>query len=220
MSDQAIVLTDVEEKMFELDNRVVARAIKTKDPAAIANHIRQLRRQGQVSGLSLAHTLYLWKDAVDKFGYDPDDFEDMVLSETGLSVQTTRKYVQMWQAIFNNPQVEAHVVAALRGQPIQNLLLIAPAAKEDGLDEEHWERLADAESKSEVRQIIREVRGVRTSGNNALIIRLKRDGILEARRGDGVYESIGYLSLNLRGSSEVIDAAISRILRASGIVDV
>ena len=217
MSDQPVLLTNVEEKIFDLDVKTVSRAIKSGDDAVIVDHVRMLRRQGQVNGLSLAHTLYLWKTNAGRFG-DANDWLDKVEAETGLSLQTIRKYTEMWAAIFEEGKVDPAIAAALRGQPIGNLLLITPAAKEGQLDEEKWTRLAEATSKDEVRDVIRETRGEQTSSSSSLTIRLRRDGVLEAKKGKDPFVGIGYLGVDNR-DNPTIDAAISRIIRAAGVIE-
>lgn len=218
MSDQPVSLTTVEEKIFSLDVRVIEKARKSGDESVIAEHIKSLRRQGQINGLALAHTLWMWRNYHGEEYGDDGDWEDRVNADTGLSLQTIRKYTRMWEAIFVEGATLPEVQAALRGQPIQNLLLIAPAAKEDQLTEEQWTRLAEATDRNEVKGIIREVRGGQTSSNSALVIRLRRDGTLEAKRGENPFEAVGYLALDKK-SIEVVDAAITRITRAAGIVE-
>lgn len=218
MSDQMVVLTGAEQKVFSLVDQAVKKAVKSGDAQILIDHAMLLRRQGQVSGLALSKLLYEWREVCEDLGMEKSDWADAVSAETGLSLQTIRKYSEMWQHIFTKGHPQ-DILSRLAGQPVQNLLLIAPAAKEDQLRTEDWERLSEAVDRTEVKEIIREIRGNKTSSGSGLIIRLTRDGVLQARRGDMEYIGVGYLNLEERQGSEIVDAAISRILRAAGIIE-
>lgn len=218
MNDQIMTLTVAEEKVFSLIDNAVKKALRHEDMQVLVEQANMLRRQGQVSGLALAKLLYEWREHCDVFGLDLDDWADTVHAETGLSVQTARKYSTMWEVIFVKSRPSDDVLKRLSGQPIQSLLLMAPAFKEEQVSEEDVVRLSNAVDTQEVREIIHEIRGDQTSSNNALIIQVMRDGVLRAKRGDGAYVGIGYLNVNAR-EDPVVDAAISRLLRAAGVIE-
>lgn len=218
MNDQIMTLTVAEEKVFNLIDNAVATAVRREDMQILVDKANMLRRQGQVSGLALAKLLYEWREHCDVFGLDLDDWADTVHAETGLSVQTARKYSTMWEVIFVKSRPSDDVLKRLSGQPIQSLLLMAPAFKEEQVSAKDLVRLSNAVDTQEVREIIHGIRGDQTSSNNALIIQVMRDGVLRAKRGDGAYVGIGYLNVNAR-EDPVVDAAISRLLRAAGVIE-
>ena len=218
MNDQIMTLTVAEEKVFSLIDNAVKKALRHEDMQVLVEQANMLRRQGQVSGLALAKLLYEWREHCDVFGLDLDDWADTVHAETGLSVQTARKYSTMWEVIFVKSRPSDDVLKRLSGQPIQSLLLMAPAFKEEQVSAKDVVRLSNAVDTQEVREIIHGIRGDQTSSNNALIIQVMRDGVLRAKRGDGAYVGIGYLNVNAR-EDPVVDAAISRLLRAAGVIE-
>jgi len=77
-------------------------------------------------------------------------------------------------------------------------------------------RAGDAEDLQVGRPGVQRVRGEVTSNVTALKLMLTDDGAILAAR-DGPYVPVGILYVEKRDENEVIDAAIERIIRTSGI---
>lgn len=215
--DQPMLLTEAEIDVLASVDRVIDQSVAKGDPRLALTFIGDLRRSGHVTGLAMAKCLYELKDRWDTFPVDEDDdFVDVASAETGLGVQTIRKYVGLWEAIFVNPQVEQKVKEALVGKPISSLVLLAPAAREGQLEDEDWEDAARAPDVQAVREIVQRKRGTQTSASSTMVIMLERDGTLKARKGKGHYTPFGYL--NLKIEDEVAKEAIERIVNYAHVI--
>jgi hypothetical protein len=214
--DQEMKLTTGEMHLLTEVDEVLEKARIEANPFKALNWGLALRRRGHISGLAQAKLLHGLQQ--DWAAYATDmDFFDAVLQDMGIPTGTSRKYVQLWQDIFENPAVEEQVKKALFGKPIEGLLLLPAAAREGELTPEDWKEVAEAHDKGAIRDVVQRRRPGRTSANSAIVITLDREGFLNARRGKGKYMPIGTLR-NPDEVGEVERIAIERIIRAAGIV--
>lgn len=215
--DQSTRITRTELQALDFVTELFDKAINEKDPEVLNKHIARIRRSQQIEGIALAKLLFLWKDKWREFEIG-EEFEDYVFAEDGISPQTTRKYLALWEAIFQNPDISDEIKAALYGKPIQGLLLCVAASRENQLSDDNWEEIAQAPDTKTIREIIREIRGEQTSSATALIITLSRDGTLAARQGDEAYVPFGFL--NPKPDNATAFNARDRIIRAAGVVEI
>ena len=125
----------------------------------------------------------------------------------------------MWGAIFANPTISEDVKLELQGKSIKSLLLLTSAAREGEIDQGTWEKVGDTTTSSEVRSIVRDIRGERTSSKQAIILELNmKSGMLFARKGDQT-EVVGVLNVTLRDGSDIIESAITRIVNNCNIME-
>jgi len=213
--DQPLALTQTEVRMIDKVDQVVNTAIENKDDSSIVGLSKILQRTGHACALAQAKLLYLWHKAAASFDVEKDDWADYVSSELGLSLQTIRKYVSVWQWVFDNEDVPISIRPRLMNIPMQTLLLVAPAAAESQLTNEHWMEIANAPDRGTVHDLVRKVRGQVSSSKNAMVIMLKRDGTLTARKLDD-YIPFGFL--NPEVTDPVAVQAVERIIRTAGIV--
>lgn len=212
--DQAVgtlALSTIERSVMDHVNHAL---MMRKDDGLIA-YVQEILVGMQMRGIRLAYLLYEWKQNCQTFGIEPEDWEDHVFAATGLSLQTIRKYVTVWSVIFANPSVPDGIKDDLAGKPMEGLLLLPAAVREGQLTEDDWNKLADAEDKLSMRNVIRKARGEATSSGTAVRITLMRDGVLMARRGDEL-EPVGYLK---RDGEGIVEIAVERIIRAAGILE-
>jgi len=74
-----------------------------------------------------------------------------------------------------------------------------------------------ASNGAEVKDIVKEIRGDRTSSSTSVRIYISDDGRLSCRRGDnGKFRGFGFLEIT--EDDEVIQKAIQRILNSSGVI--
>ena len=216
--DLAVSLTPGDKKIFEMVDEVMDTVVCQGEVELAMAMARSLRRNVQASGLALAKLLYCLNQKWELVGGD-DDMYEVLYSDAGISRSTIQKYITMWGAIFENPGVSAGVKEELKGKPIKSLLLLTAAAREGEIDEETWEKVADTTTSSEVRGIVRDIRGERTSSREAIVLELNlKSGVLFARKGD-MSEMVGVLNVMLREESSMIDAAITRIVNNCSIME-
>jgi len=215
--DQAATLTTAERDSIDKIDNIVEKSLVKGDPGVALRYCYGLRRSGMVSGLATAKLLWSVKDHWDEFATS-DTFEDAVLKETGYAPSTTRKYVEMWEALFENPAIAENIKLALACKPIGSLLLLKAGAKEGQFDDQDWKEIAGAHDQQAVRAVVDRRRGGQTSAANRLVILWERDGRLRAKRGDaGHYVDVGFLPKD--PESDVARDAIERIVRSAGVVE-
>ena len=216
--DQAMLLRPSDFKIFNDVANVISSSIIQADPSPALEYGRNLRREGQLKGLALAKLLSMLKGNWDKFKYTgiEEAIEDIVYVEMGIKPQTTRKYVALWDELFENPDIPDPVKEKLYGKSIRSLLLLTATAK-DG-DEVDWFEIAGAENDAEIREIIRKARGSQTSSETSILLMMDRDGTLYAKKGTSQDKTVfGKLDLT-KMLDPIAEKAISRLIRQGGIL--
>lgn len=176
---------DVKREMDAVDD-VMQRTRMTGDPRIALHHVRGLTIKVKVQGIAAARILYeLYKEweTYQAAGVD-DDWENVAPSESGLAVETCRKYRDMYGWLFDNEKVPDEIRERLPNLPVGALLLVGPAARDGDLDEEGWKSVVSATSKRDVSDVIHGARGRRTSAARSLIWMEDRHHILKAKMGD------------------------------------
>jgi hypothetical protein len=155
-----------------------------------------------------------------------DDMLTMVDVHMGVPSSTAKKYINMWEKIFDNPGVPDDIKEIMGGKPIGELLLLAPAIGEGSLTGKDLRGAALATSKDEIRGYIKKVRGIQTSAGSAIVICLNmRDkssmaaGTLYAKQGDK-REIIDFQAYAEGTASDLVQKAITRIINAIGVQEI
>jgi hypothetical protein len=214
--DQAIVVGDMARRALQFVDEMVNQAVDQGDDQKLVGFGASLRQGMQVNGLSLAKLLYRWYQHAEAFGIGPDDFVDHIYANLGISAQTTRKYTMMWQTIFEEAKLDEGIYLALMGKPIQGLLSLTAAAREEQLDEQDWQEIANAPDAAAMSEVVRKKRGDQTSSKTRIVITWDRDGTLMARQNDD-FEAIGYLKNDCE--TQFGSAAVDRLLMKGGVVE-
>ena len=226
MSDDVAIVSSIQlsgESIIQNIDEAVNRSIAAGDPLIALEYGRSLQLEGQVRGLALAKMLYKMKKnwAIFVSAGVEDDFETIVYSVNGYKPGTIDKYVRLWENVFENATLEDELKNRLAALPIGQLLLLSAAASDGDLSRADWDKVTIASNKEEVRDIVREARGERTSSGTAVSLKLyDREGgqyprgTLVAYQGD---ESIvvGYLTMD--DESPLFDKAKSRLVNGAGI---
>lgn len=216
--DQSLLITPAEFELFEDVDKVVTNSLIQADPRPALEFGRRLRRDGQLKGLALAKLLSCLDRNWTTFqttGME-ERIEDIVFVEMGISPQTTRKYVRLWEDLFENPMIDQSIKNKLFGKSIKSLLLLTAAAR-DG-DDIDWDKIAGAENGAEIRDLVREARGPATSSETSIILVMDRDGVLYAKKGsDDERHMVGRLLIG-EMDNPVIEKAVNRIVERGGII--
>jgi hypothetical protein len=216
MLDQAIVVGDMARRALQYVDDVVDRAVTVGDDRELVGFGASLRQGMQVNGLSLAKLLYRWWQHAAEFGIGTDDFIDHIYANLGISAQTTKKYTVMWKTIFEDARLDEGICLTLMGKPIQGLLSLTAAVREEQLDDEDWQEIANAPDAAAMSEVVRKKRGDQTSSKTRIVITWDRDGSLMARQGDD-FEGIGFLKNDCE--TQFGSAAVDRLLTKGGVVE-
>jgi hypothetical protein len=216
--DQAMLITPAESEIFLDVDKAVSDSLLQADPQPALAFGRRLRREGQLKGLALAKLLAKLDQNWEMFkrtGIE-EDVETIVEVEMGITPQTTRKYVRLWEDLFENADITESIKDRLYGKSIKSLLLLTAAARDgDDLD---WEAVASATNGAEIRDIVRGVRGPATSSETSILLTMDRDGTIYARRGsDAERHMVGRLLIG-EMNNQIIERAITRIIERAGVL--
>jgi len=217
--DMAVVLTPGDRKVFDMVDTTVDQAVAQGDIQPIMAMGRALKRNIQASGLALAKLLSRVSDVWESmFNYE-DDMYEVFYTEMGIAHSTAYKYINMWKAVFENPEIPDEVKQGIEGKPMKSLLLLTAAAREGQLSGEDWERVAEATTSSEVRGIVRDIRGERTSSSTAMMLELSlTTGAISVRKGSQL-EVVGMLLVSQRDKNDLIEAAIAKIVSSTNMME-
>ena len=221
MTDEMITrdafITDGDMEILHRVDEIIAEALEDKDPTIISSYGRGITRNVRMVGIALAKLLYLTRKNWDAFrlGGIEDDFYSVMEAEGVCDAATARKYADMFEGVFENPDVPDSVKKLLLGKPMRSLLLLPAAARDGILD---WDEVVDATSVSEVRNVVRRARGEVTSSTSALIISLDiRTGQLAVRKGNEFAVPFGIINMELVHSNDIVHRAVDRIVQGTGI---
>ncbi len=190
-------------------------AIMMHDISDVLEFGRQLIRGFRIRGIVLAKLLYELTANWDKFGVD-DDYISVITNEMGVKTVTLVKYSNMWRVVFAESGISKSIKQQLLEKPVKSLLLL-PALIEDG--DVDWREIIDADTHEDLRDLIREKRGLVTSSKTALFIRIdSRSGQLSCKQGEGHFESFGLLNVDSAKTNPIIARAIARICRDARIL--
>lgn len=208
-------LSEADLKMLAEVDTHIASAIENKDIEDVIYFGRNLIKGFRIRGVVLAKLLYELQSNWNSFGID-DDYYSVITNDMGVKTVTAVKYSNLWRVIFVESGASEKIKQALLGKPIKSLLLL-PALIEDGNVD--WEEIINADTHEELRNLVREKRGVATSSKTALYIRLDaRTGQLFCKQGDSLFTPFGVLNVQASETDPIIAHAIARIVRDARIL--
>lgn len=220
--DQPVGLSSDDMNIFEDVDVIVSRAVTIGDPLIALDYGKELVKDMQVKGVALAKLLYRLKQNWNLFevaGFE-GTLTEVAELHLGRSEETVKKYIRMWESVFENNSIPQDVKNKLMGRPIGDLILLTAVAREGNGDE--LALLADASDRNSLRNLIRRVRGEQTSTKTAIHINLAMRsgqhpiGTLYAFQ-DGIKYMIGYL--NVESDEDVVSRAIARIVGSARITE-
>lgn len=231
--DRAIALQSAEVKELARPVAVVQEAAKSGDPSQVWEYGRALKRVGQVAGINLAQLLFHldkdWEDRPNgdqpepglatRWGID-DDLINVVQEQLGVTGGTFNKYTRAWRRLYGAGEGEGAVPAGLRlevmSKPWEHQLLLSAASVE--MTPAQWRKATKANSREGVREIVKEVRGARTSSSKAIKSWIKPDGTWYARQGQGKPVIIGILRNSKHDLEDPVRSAMfARIVNGLGV---
>lgn len=224
INGQSVYLTDKDLQIFTEVDEILKQAVTVGDPRIATQFGYQLYKGSRLQGVALAKLLHGLQDRWDIFEVSgiQDDFYSVMLSEIGTAESTTRRYVNMWDSIFMNPNISDDAKKELLGKPMKTLLLLPGLAHDEieGKVTVDWNRVADMEGQTEVREYVRDIRGIATSSSTAVYTQLEvRTGRMIARRNGEEPVIFGLLNMD-KMEDEKVKIAIERIIRGIGMQEI
>lgn len=201
--EQPVSITEREIQQFDEVDEVIDSSLIIGEPDKIFEFGLYVKRTAAITSYVLAKLLWRLKNSWDSFSIE-GEFVDVVYERLGTPAQTTRKYVNMWESIFENPEIPEATKYILMGRPIRDTLLLTASAKE-GMTPDELRNAALAPDQDTLRDLINKARGEQTSSSNALFLTLvlREDdtnyprGTLLCRRGrDGAVKAWGIFKVD------------------------
>jgi hypothetical protein len=201
--DNDTVLQRVEE--------IVEQSIIEKDALIALDACSKLKKAAKLAGLGLAKAFYLIKKNWKLYERE-DDFDEIVVSETGFHAHTVERYVRVWDMLTNVAPTEH--VSQLQQRNIKDLIPIANAVSEGyEIEDDEWTELVHAADYNTVSRQIRDITG-KPPRKYGLQIMMDKNGQLTTLQ-DNQIEVIGWLNVDC---GELGMKAINRIIKNGGIL--
>lgn len=190
-------------------------AVENRDANKAFGIIRQLRLASQLSGLSLAQSLWIIRDHWEMLEIE-GDFEDVAYERIGLHKSTVTEYCRVWE-LFEAGYIPETLVPEFKNKNIKDLKYLANTVSGgyEVEDDEDWRELADAPDYSTFAKKIREIKGVKPK-KGSLQIYLETDGTLHAFHNERI-KYVGFL--DVESNDESVKKAINRIVDNSGVIE-
>ena len=219
--DQAVSLGEHRSILDAVDD-VIEEAVDRGDHRIMMRMLYGFQGLGQAVGLAKAKALYEGQRHWPLFPIDKTyTFVDACLAEAGVSHETVRKYVPIWEHVVMNPMLSDEQREVILTKPISALDLLVAAAREGEITDDDWNEIILAPDKATIRELVRQIRGHVGPSQTAVVITYQKDGTVRARRGD-VLTPVGSLPQKIPGltdeQEEIKNIAQERIIRACGMV--
>ena len=187
MTDLVPIASNEELQKYNQLAQTILNAIEEGDIQTVSQFTLALQKNRHFSSLILANVLTRLHDnwhSIAKRNEIHEDFFSFVEGEMLIKPSTTQKYVAMWRSIFQNPNISDEVKNKLKYKSMNFLLRLTALAMENP-SEEVWEQVLSCETISELRELIRSIRGEATSSKTAIIFHYNvREGTLYVTQGD------------------------------------
>lgn len=227
MNDDLVVLDRFDEDLplFKLTEARLLQQVEDAIHEAANNHDAQkateicayFQQATKLAGKSLAKALYTFYQRWEDFGIG-DEFEDYIHARIGISLHTIERYVRVAKLLEMLPDAidDDELRETIKNKGIGQLIPIANAiAQGHEIQDEDWERLAEASNWASTAEIIRQVKH-QERRETALVLTISRTGSIMARQGNGQLKFLGSLEIN--DQDETVQAGVNRIIENSGIL--
>ncbi len=195
-----------------LDNLSEA-SLEKKNPHILIDECAKLIAITQLSGLALAKLFYFLKTNWHRYDQQ-ETFEEVAVPKLGRHPHTIDRYIKVWK-LFAENYVPEPLQQEMKQRNIKELIPIGNAISEGHeFTEEEWEELSDAPDEGSVRRIIRDVKGQPPRAGSIQLV-MDNIGTLWAYKDQ---ERFFLGSLEVNDDEEVVQKAINRITKNSGIL--
>jgi len=211
--DQSLEVED-EDGVLDKIRQIITDSIEEKDAQKALHVCYQIVKILKLGGLALAESLYMISSHWEELNVN-DAFEDVVSAKTGLHKFTVQRYVSVW-SMYAQDKIPEEYREQVRQMNIKSQIPIAQALDAGyEIDDEEWEELVDAGDFSGVNAKMRDIKG-KEPRSHALILMMDRDGGIKAIKKDE-QRYVGWL--NVDDKDEVVQQAISRLVKGGGVLE-
>ena len=153
--DQPIPLSEAESIFSKID-RVIDKAIETKNGWIAINACQELYQVARLSSISLAKMLYGIISNWDKFGIDENVYA-VLTDKLGVHRYTSMRYAEAWETLQSGKIPDEHVSKIIE-RGIRDVITVTRMLN-SGFEptEEQWNSIANASDRMEFADNIREV---------------------------------------------------------------
>ncbi len=218
--DQPIPMPQTDKVLQRVED-AINYAITNNDPDAAIDLIVELTQVQRLSGLARAKGLWILSRRWVELGI-AESFYTEIYQRVGLSQDTVRRYIQMWDLINDLPErgIDEETIHDLMGRPTGDLIAIAQAESRHGkFTKKKLAYLSAAADGSTLRERIQKaVSGKEDDGETTggKFVMLRRNGTLEFYRGKKK-KAFGFLNLSDAAGDEDIQAAIDYLVERASI---
>ncbi len=208
--DQALAVSPSDE--LDVVDDIIKESIRQKDPEVAFRHGWGLLAGIQIRGWALAKLLYLVEQCWDTYKIG-DDFYDTVTGYLGKHKNTIKRYIEVWES---REVIPPQLLSEFQQKAIRTHLPISSAiAQGYEIDDDTWQKLADAPDLNTITKIVREdVRGEELK-KGSISLTIDRNGTIDVFSNNDRF-FVG--SLDIDCELEAVQKAINRIIKNSGIL--
>jgi len=219
MNDELTIVTPLDqflavspEEELELVERIIKESLRDSNPEVAFQYGWQLRAGMQIRGWALAKLLYLMEQVWEDYKIG-DNFYDAVTGYLALHKNTIKRYIEVWES---RELIPPQLLSEFQQRAVRTHLPIASAiALGYEIDDDTWQKLADAPDLNTVSKIVREdVRGEKLK-KGSISLFMDRNGSLWVFSHDKRYF---FGSLSVEDEEEAVQKAINRVIKNSGIL--
>lgn len=169
----------------------------------------------KLSGKGLAQLYYGMKQDWEHYHIE-DNLYDTIFEMVGHVKETVDRYINIW-AMFEEKLIPDKFEKRIKDRPIRDQVIIsALPAQGYEVTEKQWKKIVHAPDNSTLQKVVREIKK-KEPRKSALILTLDREGNIWATQKSNRYYA-GHLNIAER-HIEIIDKAVQRIIKNSGIME-
>jgi len=193
-------------------DEVMSFAIEKRNAEVVAEYCKRVLKDMKVKGLTLAKLFYLTEKNWNEFGIE-DNFYDTFFVWIGVHQHTITRYVKVWKMLMVAPP---EIADKLKDRNIKDLIPIGNAiARGYQIEDEDWDKIANSADFNELSKIVREDITGQPPRKSGLTLVIDRDGDITAWHMEEPYY-IGHL--DIKNLDEVVEKAVERIIKNSGMI--
>lgn len=174
------------------------------------NVIVEMKQGVEKHGRAMIMALGIIEENWASFGIDAD-FVDYTFEKSGLHRHSIERYVKVYKAYKKHPALINKVLAA--AMPIANKI-----AQGYEFEEDTWQKLDNAPDYQSVAEVLSDFTGGKGERSNRLNLWMDRSGALWAYTKDDQRFFVGSLEVAVAKENPVIEKAIERITKNSGVL--
>jgi hypothetical protein len=204
------------DNLFTKIDDVLQRSIAQNDPIIALQGVKQLEQVGRITGLGLAKLLWAVQDRWADYNTG-EEFRDYVIEHTSLAWATVTRYCLVWE-MYQKNTIPAALIDAIQSKTMRDQVEIAKIEDRVDMKMADWKRIAKASNGREIIEIKRELTNLKPR-KSGFSIKLRRNGDLEVWDSKHVRHHVGFLNVDDAKTNDIIQKAIDRIVRNTGIME-